>query len=96
MREPLHHWDAPADVAGMHPDVGPWHREGIWRRARKRGSFEAIYSRSDTADQRRAVVDRAMIQRPEVIQWAIENGDQIGKQQFPRTTRTGRRKRRRA
>jgi hypothetical protein len=79
----------------MHPEVGPWHREGVWRRAKKRGSFEAVYSLAGTPEQRRAVVDRAMVHLVHVVQWAIENGQRLDEHPFPRSTRAEERRTRR-
>lgn len=74
MRAPLHHWDAPADIASLHPEIGQWRREGAWRRATERDSFEAIFANIDHAERRCAVVHRAVMQREEAILWSIENG----------------------
>lgn len=99
MRTPLHHWDAPADIASLHPEIGQWQRQGAWRRAKERDSFEALFASPGGAERRRVVVHRTSIRRAEAVLWSLENGKSISsaalreRSQSRRRRRPGKRKR---
>ncbi|MCA1400068.1 hypothetical protein I6F38_28175 [Bradyrhizobium sp. BRP56] len=86
MRNPLQLLAASPDVAGLHPVIGPWHRQGPWIRGKHRASYEACYRRSDPVEYRYPIVDRKVIQDEAAVSWIIDNTPGA----FSRTTRAPR------
>lgn len=86
MRNPLHLLVASPDIAGLHPVIGVWHRQGPWIRGKHRASYEACYRRSDPVEYRYPVIDRAVIRDEAAVGWIIDRMCRG----FSRTTRAPR------
>lgn len=76
---------APPHIAGLHPVIGSWHREGPWIRGSRRGTFQACYSRSvaESTERRHPVVDAAVIRDESAVSWVLERA----RPAFARSTR---------
>ncbi|PAY07168.1 hypothetical protein CK489_15320 [Bradyrhizobium sp. UFLA03-84] len=83
MRNPLQLLAAAPDIAGLHPVLGQWHRQGSWIRGKRRGSYEACYRRSSPTEYRYPVVDSAVINDEAAVSWILNRMTRS----FPRTTR---------
>lgn len=75
----------PPGIAGLHPVIGAWHRQGPWTRGSVRNSYQAIYAISPggVLFRRLLTIDARVVHDFVAVRWALEHGGRG----FSRTTR---------